>query len=283
MPPTPPAITSRTNANVKALRAAFSGKASRAGEVVGIEGEKSVLEAWKAGLRFECLAFVSAPDVEEAYAGIVANVRPHVALTLTPEVMASVVDTGSSPAVAGSVMIPEKERQGPPSRIFLLLEEIQDPGNVGTLLRSAEAFGVERVYLSPGCANPWSPKVIRSSAGSIFRQPLRRQSMPAAIAELKSEGVRVLGAVARGRGASVSLAVDLASPIAFVIGNEGSGLSTEVLSSVEEKVYVPCLTESLNAAVAGSVLLYDALSQSVQRTAEAEKAAQRATGPHEPV
>lgn len=275
--PLPPVITSRTNARVKALRAAFSGKASRPGELVGIEGFKSVLEAFKAGLRFETLA-VTVAGSEEHTPERVALLSPREMVVLSEEVMASVADTVSPPQIVATVEIPEERRKGPPSRIFLLLETLQDPGNLGTLIRSAEAFGIERVVLSPGCANPWSPKVIRASAGSVFRQAMVRQPLAAAMEELQTHKVRLVGAVVRGEGASVSLAMDLAAPIGLVIGNEGTGLSEEALSLVNERVYIPCFTESLNAAVAGSVLLYDVLSRSVQKMAVEDDEAGRRAG-----
>ena len=271
--PTPPApITSRTNAKVKALRAAFAGRASKPGEVVGIEGFKTVSEAFKAELRLETLA-VTAAGSEEHTPERVARLGPREFLVLSQDVMASVADTVSPPDMLATVVIPGERRKGPPSRIFLLLETIQDPGNLGTLIRSAEAFGVERVILSPDCANPWSPKVIRSTAGSVSRHAMVKQPLASVFDSLRAHGVRLIGAVARREGARVSLDVSLAAPVGVVIGNEGSGLSAEVLSQVDEKVYIPCFTESLNAAVAGSVLLYDVLSQSVQATAAHDEVA----------
>lgn len=267
MPNPPPPITSRSNARVKALRQAFSGNASKPGEVVGIEGSKSVMEAFKAGLRFDTLA-VTAEGREEHTPERVRMFNAREFLVLSEDVMASIADTVTPPQVVATVTIPHEERRATRSKIFLLLEAIQDPGNLGTLIRSAEAFGVQRVYLSPGCANPWSPKAMRSSAGSIFRQPLRKQPINAAIQELQQQEVRIIGAVARSEGAIVSLATSLASPVGVVIGNEGAGLTEEVLSLVDHRVYIPCFAESLNAAVAGSVLLYDALRQSAQRLAD---------------
>ncbi len=257
-----PPITSRTNPRVKALRAAFSGKAAAPGDLVGIEGHKSLLEAVEAGLHLDTLAVVEGPDA--AMLDRIAPLAPRELLVFSPAVMASVTATISPPQLAATVAIPQETRRGPQSGIFLLLEEIQDPGNLGTLIRSAEAFGVERVFLSLGCANPWSPKVIRASAGSVFRQAVSRCPMAEALQWHRARHIRLVGAVARAAGATSSLACDLAPPIALMIGNEGSGLSGEALALAQETVYIPCLTESLNAAVAGSVLLYDILSRARQ-------------------
>lgn len=272
--PAPAPITSRTNARVKLLRAAFSGKASRPGELVGVEGIKAVQQAFEAGLRIDALA-VAASCVADPAVEQLLSLIPQDPLVLADPIMASVTDTGSAPPLVATVAIPEDRLDAPPSvnpsvtpngtpsGLFLLLEAIQDPGNLGTLIRSAEAFSVERVFLSPGCANPWSPKVLRASAGSVFRQPVRKQSLSSAITALQRDGVRIVGAVARQRGAQLSFTAALAAPLGVVIGNEGSGLSADILSLVDERVYIPCATESLNAAVAGSLLLYDAVSRGV--------------------
>lgn len=265
----PPAITSRTNSRVKALRGAFSGKASRPGELVGIEGLKSLEEASSAGLRFDTVAL--AESAARSAESRIARWKPRELLVLSEEVMASLGNTVTASQVLATVQIPEEGRPGPKSGLFLLLEEIQDPGNLGTLIRSAEAFGAEELYLSPGCANAWSPKVIRSSAGSVFRQPITRLPVMAAVAKLRREGVRLAGAVVRREGAKVSLRANLKGPVALLIGNEGAGLSAEALACVDETVYIPCRTESLNAAVAGSVLLYEALSQNPRSLSAAKE------------
>ncbi len=263
MPALPPPITSRTNVRAKALRAAFAGKAGRPGELVGIEGWKSILEASQAGLQFDTIA-VAESDAGAMQEGI-ALLDAREFLVLRDDLLAAVTDTVSPPQIAATVAIPSENRPGPRSRVYLLLEEIQDPGNMGTLIRSAEAFGVERVYLSPGCANPWGPKAIRASAGSVFRQALVKGPLERAFQLLHLQGVRLLGAVARGEGARTMSECTLAPPLAIVIGNEGSGLSADTLSRVHEKLYIPCFTESLNAAVAGSVLLYDVFSRNLDQ------------------
>ncbi len=258
MPPLPPPITSRTNARVKALRAAFSGKAGRPGELAGIEGWKTISEALGAGLLFDTLAVSEDTGLSQEQ---IAAVQPRELLILSRQVMASVADLQSAPEIVATVAIPHDNRQGPQSRVYLLLEDIQDPGNLGTLIRSADAFGVEQVTLSPGCANPWSPKVIRASAGSVFRVPVVKRPFEFVFPAMRKQGIRLLGAVVAGGDAKISFTCDFSPPLALVIGNEGSGLSGSALSVVDDKVYIPSSTESLNAAVAGSILLYAASSR----------------------
>lgn len=268
MPPSPPpTITSRTNARVKALRAAFSGKASKPGELAGIEGYTSVIEAYRSGLRLDTLFVPEIAAKDLLVQDLLSRLRPREVLVLSREVFDSVVDTVSPQEIAATVEIPPhlSVNLGSGSGTSLVLEDIQDPGNVGTLIRSAEAFGVTQIFLTPGCANPWGPKAIRASAGSAFRQPMSRMTILEALRLLREQGIPIAGAVVEGEGAMLSPLARLYPPVAIVIGNEGAGLSEESLSLVNEKVNIPCLTESLNAAIAGSLLLYEAQRQNLFR------------------
>ncbi len=268
----PAPITSRTNAKVKALRAAFDGKGSKPGDLVGIEGMTALLEAARAGLRFDTILLrggAEAPDTLDQLP------PPRELLVLSEDVFDSVVDTVAPQGIAATVAIPPEDARAEPTGMFLLLEDIQDPGNLGTLIRSAQAFGVERVLLSPKCANPWSPKAMRASAGSVFSQPISRGPLLTAMETLRAKGVRLAAAVVEGEGAGISYRAELAAPVAIVIGNEGSGLTERVVASADEKVYVPCHTESLNAAVAGSVLLYEAQRQTLRRLVERSRKGKR--------
>ena len=143
--------------------------------------------------------------------------------------------------------------------LVLLLEEIQDPGNVGTLLRSAAAAGAGHVLLSPRCAFAWSPKVMRAAMGAHFAVNI-------------VEGADLDEFLARYRGTSVALDaraegslydLDLTKPAAFLIGNEGAGLSDALLGAaqVRARIPMPGSIESLNAATAGSICLFEAVRQ----------------------
>lgn len=139
---------------------------------------------------------------------------------------------------------------------LLLLDDIQDPGNLGTMIRTAEAAGVTMVVMREGCADIFNPKVIRSTMGSIFRVPFVVDDLVSVVEALKAEGVIVYGA-------ALDDAVDLretekAEKLAIVIGNEGNGISKGVLNSVSGKIRIPMegRVESLNAAVSAALLLY---------------------------
>ena len=270
----PPPITSRSNARVKALRAAFSGRASEPGELVGVEGSTLMLEAHHSGLAVEAI-FVREHAITQLPADVLQLLhaesgRVHV---LSADVFDSAVGTVSPQGIAALVQIPHPpEAASSDTGTVLVLEDIQDPGNLGTLIRSAEAFGVEQMFLTPGCANQWSPKVIRASAGSVFRMPIRRVAIDRTLHRLRTSGVRIAGAVVQSDEAVPSPAAQLVSPIAIVIGNEGAGLSEQALALVDLRVNIPCRTESLNAAIAGSLLLYEAQRQNAARATEPQHA-----------
>ena len=140
---------------------------------------------------------------------------------------------------------------------LLLLDDIQDPGNLGTILRTSEAAGVDMVIMSEGCADIFNPKVIRSTMGSIFRVPFIIDDLVSVIEMLKAEGVVVYGAALQD--SSDYREVEYEKKTAIVIGNEGNGISGNVLNAVNAKIRIPMKgqIESLNAAVSAAVLLYN--------------------------
>ncbi len=264
----PPMIVSKTNARVKALRSAFSGRASQHGELIGIEGVRMLMEAVKSQVQVDMIYIrEGAEDLVHILPPEVLNAAP--LAILRGDVFDESLDTQHPQPIAATCEIPQprepvlEQDEG----VVLVLDGLQDPGNVGTLIRSAEAFAVRQVFLTPGTANPWSPKVLRASAGSVFRAPLVR----APLAEIKRMAIELdmplLGAVAQSAGANIVTGSDLRPPCALMIGNEGNGLSAEALRLADALLYIPCLTESLNAAVAGSVLLYEALRQRIVEAA----------------
>jgi TrmH family RNA methyltransferase len=145
----------------------------------------------------------------------------------------------------------------PEGSLFLLLDDVQDPANVGAILRSGEAFGVAAALLTPGCAWPFSPRAMRASAGSAFRLPVAaRVAAGEAIAWARGRGIALAGAAAHGGTAPEAL-VGL-RPLALVIGSEGHGFSAEIAGALDHRVTLPLAgrVDSLNAAVAAGVLLH---------------------------
>lgn len=145
---------------------------------------------------------------------------------------------------------------------LLILEDLQDPGNLGTLFRTAEAAGVSGILMSKDTADVFNPKVVRSTMGSMLRMPFYyTDDLGATLEELKAEGMKVYGAALEG---SVEYTkADYKGPTGILIGNEGAGLSKAILGHTTGNVFIPMAgeVESLNASVSGAVLLYEAKRQ----------------------
>jgi TrmH family RNA methyltransferase len=152
-------------------------------------------------------------------------------------------------------------------RRVLLADAIQDPGNLGTLIRSAAAFGMDAVYALEGTVDPYNPKVVRSSAGAIGRVPVRSMAWEEVAADLEARGVPVIATASNG--APVAARGDTAWALA--VGNEARGVSAAVAARATATVAVPMPggIDSLNAGVAGSILMY-ALTQPEQEVPSAE-------------
>ena len=145
--------------------------------------------------------------------------------------------------------------------LFIVLENLQDPGNLGTILRTAEGAGVTGVIMNKETVDPYNPKVIRSTMGTVFRVPfVIVEDLPAALRKLKEAGIASYAAHLSGGSFYEQ---DYRGGSAFLIGNEGNGLSDEISSLAEHKIRIPMKgkVESLNAAIATTVLVYEAQRQ----------------------
>lgn len=142
---------------------------------------------------------------------------------------------------------------------MVVLDNLQDPGNLGTIFRTAEAAGVTGILLSKDCVDVYNPKVIRSTMGAVFRMPfLYVEDLPEKIKELQKEGIKTYAAHLRGENAYDE--EDYTTGCAFLIGNEGNGLRDEVADCADCLIRIPMEgeAESLNAAVAAAVLMFEA-------------------------
>ena len=154
---------------------------------------------------------------------------------------------------------PKKSWQAP---FLMILDNLQDPGNMGTILRTAEAAGVTGIVMSKDCVDVYNPKVIRSTMGSIFRMPfLYVEDLAEAVKEIKAAGIRTYAAHLAGRLAYDE--PDYKKPSAFMIGNEGNGLRGEIADLADTYIIIPMAgqVESLNAAVAATVLMFETSRQ----------------------
>jgi TrmH family RNA methyltransferase len=258
MPESPILVTSRANARVKQLRAAFAGHARLSGGLVAIEGENLLQEAIRSGLPLKTIFLAERVSPPEWLPRAVEL------LVLADEVFASAVVTQHPQGIAALLLPPRWEMAATiaPDALFLVAAGLQDPGNLGTLIRSAEAFGATAVLTTPGTVSEWNQKALRASAGSVFRVPVVETNANQLLA-LKSQDVRLLAAVAPQNEVASVAKVDLTHACALLIGNEGAGLGVEWLALADERITIPTPggVESLNASVAGSLLLYEAARQ----------------------
>ena len=138
---------------------------------------------------------------------------------------------------------------------------MQDPGNLGTILRSAEAFGAAGVLLGEGTVSPFNSKLVRASAGSVFRVPIARTKLDAMLGAMRAQGLRLI-ATSSHKGITLSEA-KLTGQLAIFIGSEGGGLPRDLISEMDEVVVIPhsSKVESLNAGIAASIVLYEISKQ----------------------
>ena len=261
-------ISGRHNAVLKELRRAFSrGELTEDGECA-IEGLRIVEEAIRSGLRFRAVFFSESGKrlTERLMPQLKANVET---LVLPDKLFASAVPSETPQGVAALVRLKQFKLQdvlgggqtdGRPALVVGVVG-IQDPGNLGTLLRSAEAFDATGVVLGEKTVSAYNSKVVRASAGSLFRIPMVRTKSTEVVSQLRERGIRLL-ATSSHQGTPLHEA-RLAEPLAIFIGSEAAGVPREVLSMVDEVIAIPhsSKVESLNAGVAASIVLYEAARQ----------------------
>ncbi|MCQ2513163.1 MAG: RNA methyltransferase [Lachnospiraceae bacterium] len=175
---------------------------------------------------------------------------------VSDEIFKGLSDTVTPQGILGIVKQPEYQLKDAFGGKILILDDIQDPGNLGTMIRTSEAVGVTGVIMSTGCAVIFNPKVIRSTMESIFRVPFLKADLRKAIDALQKEGYTVYGAALDG--AVFYNEITYGEKNAVVIGNEGNGISEKVLDAVDYKIKIPMAgkVESLNAAISAAVILY---------------------------
>jgi RNA methyltransferase, TrmH family len=261
-------IEGRHNPLIKELRQAFVRGERTAGGDCAIEGLRVVEEAIRSSLKFRAVFFrESAQNMAER---LLPQIGSHVETLLIPDkIFDGAVPAETPQGVAALVRLREFSLEDILERLqigpVMVVVGLQDPGNLGTILRSAEAFGSAGVVLGEGTVSPFNTKVIRASAGSIFRLPVvlaktggRTEEITA---KFRSQRVRMI-ATSSHKGTPLDQA-RLTESSAVFIGSEGSGLPRNLMAQVDELVAIPHSpqVESLNAGVAGSIVLYEAARQ----------------------
>jgi TrmH family RNA methyltransferase len=254
-------VAGRHNQRLKELRIAFCRAELTAQGECAIEGVKLLEEALRSAQHLDTVFFSESarPLAEKLLPQIGARTET---LVLPNALFNSIVPSDAPQGVAALVKLGtfssdqllERCTNGP----LVVTAGLQDPGNLGTILRSAEAFGAAGIFLTEGTVSPYNSKVLRGSAGSIFRLPFLQITSAELIPLLRARGVRLV-ATSSHRGTPLPQ-MSWTLPLAIFIGNEGAGLSRELTRQMDETAAIPQASqvESLNAGVAASIVLYEA-------------------------
>lgn len=245
-------ITSRSNPLVARLRKLNSKRSARReeGAFCG-EGPKLLAEALKWNAELETVIFTEGT--------MLPNIPECTRVVEVPEgLLSAVADTESPQGIVftcrgGSLKLPERLT----GKRYLILDGVQDPGNVGTIWRTADALGADGLILCSGCADPWNPKTVRSTMGAIFRLPVYEASLGEVAEKLEKAGIPLYATALRED--TVDVREIPLSCAAVIIGSEGRGVSDLSLKLCSKTVKIPMTErcESLNAAVAASVVLWE--------------------------
>lgn len=254
------AISSRDNAAFKALAKLATSSSERRREGLSLIEGDHLLEAYlDSGAKPRGVAVNRAALADAKVARLLERSAPAPVTLLSDALFDALSSLESPTGVVACVPTPGSKKVPANAPLVLLLENIQDPGNVGTLLRSAAAAGAGHVLLSAQCAFAWSPKVLRAAMGAHFALNI-------------VEGADLEAFLGAYRGVSVALSaqadttlydLDLKGPVAFLVGNEGAGLTESLKAAATRRARIPMpgRMESLNAGVAGALCLFEAVRQ----------------------
>ena len=252
-------ISSRKNPAVMLFRELNKERRAREREgKFNIEGAKLCGEAIDAGLTITN-AFIT-EEAEKKYPDISRKIRDVLEpAVITDDIASYISDTKTPQGIFLTAQTLDKDEKMCKiySMKYILLDGLQDSGNVGTIIRTCDALGIGRVVMSPDCADVYSPKVVRSAMGSLFRVNVQTAPLPCFIAGLQADGYTVYAAVLDRKAESIESAA-FPDKCAVVIGNEGSGVSQDVINAAGKSIYIPIENaESLNASVAAALFCYE--------------------------
>lgn len=266
-------ITSRRNPLVGRLRALHQAKGRREQGLLLLEGTHLLQETLRLGLQPERI--VATPAWLERHGALLSADAAALLQPVGAAVLEAIATTEHPDGVALTLPAASLPRAGAGGGFVLALDQLQDPGNLGTLLRTALAAGVAEVWLGGG-ADPWQPKVLRASAGAALALPLRREADRAGLLPLleraAGSGHQLVATLVEGGGAGGGAPIpywqlDWTRPTVLLLGNEGAGLHPDLAALASQRVTIPHspAVESLNVAVAAGPLLLERWRQQQQR------------------
>jgi TrmH family RNA methyltransferase len=259
----PEHITSTKNQHVQQIRELLAKKATReqSGFFV-VEGVRLCEEALRSGLLPKLVIYTSSLSLRGLELAQKTQAKGCKVISVTPEIMNTLSDTETAQGIL--MIVPNRPLLLPDKLDFVVIvDQVRDPGNLGTILRSAVAAGVQAVFCTPGCVDPWSPKVVRSAMGAHFHIPLLKNEWTAINTLLKKQKQPLAVYLAESGDGIVLWKADLKGPVALVIGGEADGASPEVKVGVDAFLNIPMPGgfESLNAGVAASIILFEVVRQ----------------------
>jgi RNA methyltransferase, TrmH family len=257
-------IEGRHHPLLKELRQAFAKEELSPDGYFAVEGVRLLEEAIRSGLKLRAVFFGASARLKAER--LLPQIGPHTETILLPDrlfagAVRSETPQGVAALVRARVFQLQDVLERSPSGPVVVIAGLQDPGNLGTIIRSAEAFEAAGVLLAEGTVSPLNWKAVRASAGSLFRLPVIRVKLREVLGPLRERGIRRLATVAH-QGTPLPEA-SMTPPFAIFLGGEGAGLGPDLKRNLEETVAIPHSgsVDSLNAGVACSILLYEAWRQ----------------------
>jgi RNA methyltransferase, TrmH family len=258
-------LTSATNSLVKVFRRALAEGLTRDGWLCG-EGPHFLEEALKPGSRAVVHSILVSAEAADKHQAVLASLPAEAELAQVPgRLFHQIAGTRTPQGIAALVELPRfdlKKVAASRNAVLVIACGLQDPGNMGTITRSADTLGASAVVALAGTVNPFNPKAVRSCVGSIFRMPVFAGLKPETVFKLlRDSKVRILGTDAKGAVALSS--ANLRGPIALLVGQEAAGLPPEISREADELLSIPIRGEadSLNAATATGIFLYEVARQ----------------------
>lgn len=262
-------VTSKENSAVKYLRSLSDPKQRKKEQAFLIEGIKMVEEALRGGTGVKMV--VAAPSLVQHHGKNIlklAETRSVDILWVSEKLMDAVAETKTPQPVMAVVQMKEhveNELLAHGSKLVVICHRLQDPGNLGTIIRTAEAVGAAGVAVTQNTVDPYNTKTVRASMGSILRVPVVRiADVSAFIKKCGQEGFQTIAMALEGSKSLFDF--DLTRPTAVIAGQEGAGLPEDILDRVDHRVRIPMAEtiDSLNVATAAAVILYEALRQRIK-------------------
>jgi TrmH family RNA methyltransferase len=261
-------ITSKGNTQVKEIRLLKQAKYRHARGEYFIEGVRSVEEALRQGVSVRKIAYSPRLEKIERGAELLSLARKRIPdaewLYLSDAVLGTLSDTQSHQGILA--VLEKKERSAEDlwqrDGMILLLYELQDPGNLGAIFRLVDAGGAAGLIFSKGTIDPYSPKVVRASMGSLFRVPfVKNQDLVDCLQKLRSRGYQIWATAIRGQPSFWE--VDFSRPTAVLFGQEGAGLPEDLMRAADGLFTIPMVSrvDSLNVAMAAGLVIYEAWRQ----------------------